>query len=412
MKVMVLTPYLPHTRIDHGGGTAVRDLVRHLARRHEVLVAALIRPGEESRIDEVAAYGVKVAPLPFIDKDATGRAWCQLLGSRLGAGLRSLRSGFPHYVEKYWSRDLEDQLLQIVSEFQPDAIQVEYLQMSLYLRRLRESRDGENRPWPRIILNSHELGSIPRLRRAARASNDLLRRAHLAEANQWRKLQNEACRWADRVLCVTDEDRLAYENDGGSNLLTVPLGMDLAAIRPERAPQGQQCLFVGSFGHRPNVLAARLLVREIWPLVRKEIPKARLVIAGRGSDTFLAKERIDKAGIKGVGFVADLGRLFRESRLFLAPLPEGGGIKIKILEAMARGIPVVTTNIGAEGITTAADRTLWLAPANESFAITVVQALKNPQAEEMGKRARHHVEQFFGWDAIVGKLESIYLDRF
>lgn len=408
MKVMVLTPYLPHRRVGHGGGTAVRDLVRHLAREHQVLVAALQRPGEEDLVAEVEALGAAVAALPFADRQARGWGRCRLVGGRLRSGLRSLQTGYPPYVEKYWSAATRSHLLRLVEEYRPDAVQIEYLQLALYARDLMRRRQSRPSDLPRIILNSHELGSVPRLRRARRTPNPLARRLHLAEARRWQKLQRDACGWADRVLCVTEEDRRLYEQQGGHGLLTVPLGMDLGAIRPDRAPQGETCLFVGSFGHRPNVLAAELLVREIWPRVEATRPTARLILAGRGSREFLAAEKNAPGSIEAAGFVEDLTPLFRRCRLFVAPLPEGGGIKIKILEAMARGIPVLTTEVGAEGITTEADDLIRLAPARASFGDAIVANLEDPEAEQRARRARRHMEEHFGWESIARRLGGIY----
>jgi len=407
----VLTPYLPHRRVGHGGGTAVRDLVGHLARRHEVLVVACVRPGEEDLMAEVEALGVRVSSLPFADRGARGLARLGLWGARAGSGLRSLRTGFPLYVEKYWSPGRRARLLRLVEDFSPDAVQIEYLQLALFARDLKRWRQAGRHDSPRIILNTHELGSVPRQRRARHASSTLHRAVHLAEARRWQHLQQEAWRWADRTLCVTDEDRALYEQQGGRNLLTVPLGMDLQAIRPDRAPQGDDSLFVGSFGHRPNVLAARLLVREIWPQVRQARPTARLVLAGRGSKEFLAAEKGAPDGIEAHGFVEDLGPLFRTSRLFVAPLPEGGGIKIKILEALARGIPVVTTPVGAEGIATADDDVMIIAPADGTFAPRLLAALDDPRAEERARRARRLMEEKFGWEAITRRLAGIYEGR-
>ncbi len=139
---------------------------------------------------------------------------------------------------------------------------------------------------------------------------------------------------------------------------------------------------MGSFGHRPNVLAAQFLVEQVWPQVIKARPGADLVLAGRGSDQWLAgwlaRHVDDGEGIEATGFVDNLAGMFRESRLFVAPLTQGGGIKIKILEAMARGIPVVTTSIGAEGIFSAGDDVALMAEADEGFAAAVLAALDDP----------------------------------
>ncbi|MCP4292900.1 MAG: glycosyltransferase family 4 protein [bacterium] len=411
MKIMVLTPYLPHRRVGHGGGTAVRDLVKHLALNHEVLVASLIRPDEENLIEDVESLGVQVAKLPFLDTNSRGSDRLRLLANRVSANLRSLFSGFPAYVEKYWHKNTSQLLIKTITEFQPDAIQVEYLQMSLYCRDLSQFvTRGVN---PSTILNTHELGSTPWIRRADQSTSPLVKTWARWEASRWEHLQLKASQWVKRTLCVTPEDHQEFSRLGGQNLTTVPLGMDLDAIKVDRKPQFPPiCLFVGSFHHRPNVLAAELLVRKIWPQVRLDSPHCSLILAGRGSrkflDSFALSQDIPTDGISALGFVDDLTPIFRKCHLFVAPLPEGGGIKIKILEAMARGIPIVTTEVGAEGIGTGQTGVLTLASPGNDFASAVVEALTNPKIEDQAQKARLLMEKQFSWKAISNRLVEIY----
>ena len=414
MKILVLTPYLPHRRIGHGGGASVRDLVTWLSKKHEVLVAALVRPGEEDLIGEVEELGASVAPVKFLDTRAEGPARLELMAGRTLAWARSLRSGYPWYVEKYWSPELSRQVLSIAEEFAPDAIQIEYLQLALLGRDLRRWRDNRKGSPVRLVLNSHELGSLPRERRAARASNPLT--AHMArrEARAWRRLQVDVTGWVDRTLCVTPEDHTLYLEMGGKNLVTVPLGTDLERIAADWSPgSGHRFLFVGSFNHRPNRLAAEFLVEKMWPEVIRELPGSRLILAGRGSRAFLRQRggqiNWTEMGIDAVGFVDDLTELFRGSHLFVAPLPEGGGIKIKILEAMARGIPVVTTPVGAEGITGPGDDAIVIAACDDRFAAAVLAAAHDTAgSRSRAVRARKLMEDRFGWAAIIDKLTAVY----
>ncbi len=408
MKIMVVTPYLPHRRVGHGGGTAVRDLVTTLARDHDVLVASFLRPGEADHITDVTDLGARVATFPYRDHTTRGVPRLALALDRALAWRRARSSGYPLYVEKYWSAGAERWLAEQVTTFAPDAVQFEYLQLALLCRTLRTRRGDA--PGPRLVLNTHELGSLPRERRAAAADESGERRRALAEAAAWRKLQVDASTWADRTLCVTDQDRELYAAMGGVNLVTVPLGMDADAITPVWAPPPdgpEEHLFVGSFQHRPNRLAARLLLRDVWPLVRRQRPGAVLVLAGRGSEEFLAEEPAE--GVRAVGFVDDLADLYRRSRLFVAPLPEGGGIKIKILEAMARGIPVVTTEVGAEGIADARDDVFIVAPSGPAFADAVIAAADDPEGcRARAARARLRIEDAFDWRAIARNLVDIY----
>lgn len=418
MKIMVLSPYLPHARVGHGGGTAVRNLVAWLAREHQVLLVSLLRTGEAAFIEEVESLGMddslRVAAIPYTDNLARGARRLGLAGSRLKAAGRSLTSGYPLYVTKYRTGRISRQVIRLAEEFQPDAIQIEYLQLALLVRDLRRWRDGQGIDRPRLILNSHELGSVPRERRAARATNPMTRLALHRETAAWRRLQVDASGWADTTLCVTPEDHELYASMGGLNLETVPLGMDIQSIKADWfAIDPERYLFVGSFGHRPNVLAAQFLVDKIWPEVSAARPWAKLILAGRGSDAWLngwmpSDQQAEKR-IEALGFVDDLAPLFRECRLFLAPLPEGGGIKIKILEAMARGIPVVTTPIGAEGICGADDGVAVVVGFGEEFAGAVLEASADlPGSAERARKARTLMEDSFSWEAIVKRLEALY----
>ena len=416
MKILVLSPYLPHRRVGHGGGTAVRDLVTWLARDHQVSLAAMVRPYEQDLVSEVEALGVKVLGLPFLDDRAAGADRLALAAARGRAWVRSVVSGHPLYVEKYWSLGHSRRILEAVRDFRPDAVQVEYLQMSLYCRDLQAWRRRGNSPLPRLVLNSHELGSLPRQRRALRTADPLKRSALNLEAARWRRLQVSASGWADSTLCVTPEDHALYAAMGGRNLQVVPLGMDTERILPDWEPQApERHLFLGSFGHRPNLVAAEFLTEVVWPAVHRERPQARLLLAGRGSQEFLSgrgsPSRWAGQGVSALGYVEDLAPIFRTCRLFLAPLPEGGGIKIKILEAMARGVPVVTSPVGAEGIVQArnAEDALVIRPCDDSFAPAVLAAAADPDGcRRRAARARSVIEDGFSWRAITGRLARIY----
>ncbi len=411
MKVLLLTPYLPHSRVGHGGGTAVRNLVAELARLHDVRVLSLIRPGEATLVPEVESLGVGVTGIPFLDQKARGWRRVELLAHRLPAAGRALTGRYPYYVAKYGAPGLMRKIKAAVHAYAPDIVQVEYLQMALPLRDLRRRRDhGTFGPTPpRFVLNSHELSSLPRRRRAALAGG-VSRAWLLAAAGAWERLQVDATHWADATLCVTPQDHDLLASLGGVNLHTLPLGVDTREVvyRPATSARAR-ALFLGSFQHPPNRSAARALVEDIWPRLRPQLPGWELVLAGPGSDTFVAALAAPSADVRGLGYVDDLGDLFASSRVFLAPLTEGGGIKIKILEAMGRGLPVVTTPIGAEGITDERDETVWLAPDIAAFPAQVMAAVtQREEAARRAERARRHIEANFSWAAIAAQLSTIY----
>ncbi len=410
MRVTVVSPYLPHRRVGHGGGVSIGHMVRHLGRLAATTLVSLERPAEAGLGPRTAAdLGVEVATLPFPDAGARGAARLGLVFDRLAAGARGWLAGHPYYLAKYWSPGRSEALCDAVVATRPDVVLVEGMQMILYLRDLHRRRRAGDLD-AALVLGSDELSSLPRLRRLAVARNPLRKMMLRHQAESWRRIQVQGTRWADATFCVTDQDRDLLRSDGGREVHTMPLGIDVEAVAPNWEPATPpRLLFVGSFAHRPNREAAKFLVDNVWPEVAKYRQDMEMVLAGRGSRAFLDAHRGGDRSIKALGFVEDLTDLYRRSRLFVAPLTEGGGIKIKILDAMARGLPVATTPLGAEGIVRADERALWIARDDADFAATVKAALDDEtEAAARAARARTIIEDRFGWPAIAGRMTELF----
>ena len=411
MRILLVTPYLPHPEVAHGGGQAIRGQATALARRHDCTVISLLRPGEERHVEAAAAQGFALRTVPFVDRQARGLARLGLLSRRVAALGRVARDRYPLYAAKYHDASLERTVIAAAAALRPDVIQVEYLQLAYLLRRLRCWRDAlpAAEPGPRLILSSHEVSSLPRRRRAAVAGPGQ-RRWLLVVAGAWDRLARDASDWADATLCVTDQDRALLATAGGHNLVTVPLGIAVPPRLPVTDPATPpRILFLGSFAHGPNRSAADVLCRRLWPGIAPRLPGWELVLAGAGSREFLAGIGNTGAPVRALGFVNDLSRVLADSRLLAAPLLEGGGIKIKILEAMAHGLPIVTTPIGAEGIVTREDDLVWWADDADAFPAALLAAASDPQAAaERAARAHRHVAEHFSWDAVCARLEPIY----
>ena len=414
MRVTVITPYLPHGRIGHGGGVSIRNMIAYLARDHAVTVVSLVRGGEDELLAPTARdLSVEIKGIPFTDNQTRGLRRLGLYGSRAASILAAYRTGRPVYVSKYGSSALSRALVSAVEASRPDAVQIEYLQMGLIMRDLRIWRDGRRasgRPAPALFSSTHELGSLPRLRRLHETSNPVSRGFLKREISAWRRLERDVTVWADRTFCVTDQDRDLLQAGGGVNCLTLPLGVDTEGVQAVwDGADSRELLFVGSFAHRPNRLAAARLLDEIWPGVAASSGSLSLTLAGPGSREFLAGKGGERNGVRAVGFVPDLADLYRRCRLLLAPLPEGGGIKIKILEAMAAGIPIVTTPVGAEGIVTEGDDAMRIAAPDAGFADAVLEALRDREtAVRQSRNARRIIEDKVSWKAITARLASEY----
>jgi glycosyltransferase involved in cell wall biosynthesis len=407
MRWLVVSPYLPHPEIGHGGGTAVLQLCSELARRHDTTVLCFERENEAGRAEHLRRLGVDVHTIPWRSDQAHGLARIGLIADRARVLLAQRQNDRPWMVEKYDRAELRRTIDRILDAESFDAVQVEY---SFLAPAAAHARRHPSRPV--VLLNTHEIASLPRERELERARDPVSRTRVKKELDRWIEFERALPEAADRVLCVTERDRerLARQIGSEDGLTTVPLGYDFEGLEAAHTAPSvpPRLLFVGSFGHLPNAIGARTLVDEIMPLVHTIRPEIGLDIVGRGAEAHLveAAERSD-GRIAVHGFVPAVDPLWARSALFLAPLFTGGGIKIKVLEAMARSACIVSTPIGVEGIDEQGEVTA-VAETPEDFATRILELAEDPAARrQLGVAARERLEEEFSWASIVSRLETI-----
>ena len=178
-------------------------------------------------------------------------------------------------------------------------------------------------------------------------------------------------------------------------------------VDPAPLPDAPTALFLGSLVYPPNRNAAVYLMREIWPRVRREVPDAKLIIAGQSPDAVPGSED-PPHGVEFSGFVEDLGPLYAGTRVVCAPIFAGGGTRIKIVEAAAHGRPVVATSLGAEGLELENDRQILLRDEPESFAAAVVELMRDDErARRIGEAGRAAVARTYDRDRIVERIREV-----
>jgi polysaccharide biosynthesis protein PslH len=190
--------------------------------------------------------------------------------------------------------------------------------------------------------------------------------------------------------------------------VVVPNGVDLRFFRPR--PRGSfgkppSVFFVGTMFYRPNYLAARFLVHEVFPLIRREVPDATCHLAGKTNDGNYSELHDPDAGVYMHGFVEDIRPHFLDSQILVAPLSVGSGTRIKILEAMATGTPVVSTDIGAEGLACSDGENILIANSATELADAAVRLLRDREAcFRIGMAGRRLVEEQYSWEVSAGVM--------
>jgi glycosyltransferase involved in cell wall biosynthesis len=228
-----------------------------------------------------------------------------------------------------------------------------------------------------------------------------------AQLGAVRRYEHDAVKSVARTLAVSRDDAAFFETLAPNRVDVVPNGVDTKAIAPlARVPSTRNLLFLGSFEYSANVDAALFLIGEVLPLLRT--PDAHLLIVGGNPSRRLYAAATRSAIPSTVtGYVADLGSIFATSRVFVAPIRTGGGTRIKILEALARGLPVITTAIGSAGLDLIHGRHAIIADDPSEFASWIDRLIEDDElSERLARAGRGLVEARYDWAAVGVQLDA------
>ena len=188
-------------------------------------------------------------------------------------------------------------------------------------------------------------------------------------------------------------------------------GEDLLEIYQEQKNPEPVFLYIGNYSWLQNVEGARILIDHIFPLIRKEIPEATCIIAGQRADEKIGK--VNSPGIEIIDIASSdtdkVVEVFTKGSIFLAPLEGPGGTRLKILGAMAAGMPVVSSKTGVSGLEVKHGKHAYIAHTYEEFARYAISLLKDPKKyADMRTDARALVDNVYSWNGVSQKLEKIY----
>lgn len=388
-RVLFVSPY-PICPPVHGGGVFMFQTLRELARLTEVHVVALLDHSDEIPANE--ELGEFCASTAFL--------------IRMEGRTKYLGSILPHAVREFQNPDLDWLIHRQMYLKKIDVLQLEYTPLGQYSGQFRRLVS---------ILFEHDIyfQSIARgLDHLHGAFEKVAARFEYLRALRW---ELEMLRRCDRVqVCTADNlaclaefaPDLAGRLDAG-----LRAGIDTTRYDPaRRRPTADTMLFLGGFRHAPNQIAVDWFIQHVLPDVRRQRPMAKLVVVG--PDPPPPHAYADYAeSVEFAGFVENLNEVLATSAVFLCPIQNGSGVRVKLLEAFAAGIPVVSTRIGAEGLAGADGEFCHLADEPAEFAERVIRVLSAPdETREMAARARCEVERNWDMAAITRKLTASYGD--
>ncbi len=398
-RILFIVPHFPYP--PHQGG-ALRNfgMIEGLAQRgHEVALLSF-RDADQPAPDEGNPLLKLCQPLvavPAPQRPASAR-------------LRDLLAGHADMARRFWSEEFAAALRDISGGRAYDAILVS-IEMADYLPALHRDQPGAlliydalnaeyDLQW-RIALQDLQMPT-----RWPLAAYSLIQTARL------RRVEAGLCRNVSHVLAcsLADSDKLA-QLDHATPITTIP---NAIRVKDYQGKVGQAAIphpalvFTGKMDFRPNVDAALWLAGDILPRIRQRLPGAHLTIVGQKPHSRLDALR-SRDDVTLTGFVPDVKPYLAAADVYVAPLRMGSGTRFKLLEAMAMGKPIVSTRLGAEGLSVQDGREMRLADRAEEFAGAVIDLLNDERRRRaLGEQARRLVSDSYDWGAVIPKLEAIF----
>jgi polysaccharide biosynthesis protein PslH len=398
LRILHLTPELPYEPGGGGGRTREFFLCRRLVELgHCVVNVSPVLPDEVGHVRALEDVGVPVRvtvrpPSPVEEVARAVSAEPSVIAAVVRQPERALE------MRVFWTR-LRQVALEAVEELQPDVVLIGHDMSMAWAKDLPTGLPA--------VLTCHNLLWNWYESRARQANNPA---ALALRAEAWRYRRFVAARLSrfHSAIAVSTIERDQLKEMGAARVALIPTGVDVEHLRPAPEQNGSpRVLFTGTMSYPPNNQGGTWLAERVWPLVRARLPEARLDIVGKDPPARL--QALDgREGIGVAGFVPTMTPYFDAAHVIVAPILTGAGIRVKIIEALAAGRPVVSTSLGCEGLGLEPGRHLLVEDAPDRFADAVVRLLGDRGARaKLAREGRARAERDFDWRSLGDRLEAV-----
>ena len=407
MHILFLTQIVPYPP-NAGPKVKTWNVLRFLHQQgYHITLASYVRPEELQYIPELERICESVHAVPIRRSRIAD----------VGYMLRSFLTGRPFLIERDDLRPMQALITKLVQEGDYQFIHADQLTMVQFGLRAAKSAPKMR---PKVIFDAHNAvwAIVERMRENSRW---FLKPILGIEASRVKRYEGELLKMVDHVLAVTDVDRQGLEealkfsgiagDDHVAPITVVPIAVDTKQVKPiTRKPKSKTIVTLGTLHYPPNADGIRWFTNEVFPLIRQRVPDIRLIIIGKNPPPdFLELSARSPDAIKVTGYVPELPPYLEQSAMMVVPVRAGGGMRVRILEAFAYAMPVVTTTIGLEGIEAENGLDVFVADTALDFANRAVDLLEDPSLqEELSSNGRRLAETRYDWQVVLSAMSSIY----
>jgi glycosyltransferase involved in cell wall biosynthesis len=386
-NVLVVSAHLPYPP-RWGFGTRVYQLMRQISSRHDATLLCYAAPGDEN-VERLR----QEFPVEVVHREKRGVA-----GKR-ASQLRSLASRVPYDVWTTHSREMQRVIDRLCAEKSFDIVQLESTLLALF----------EFPPEARIVIDEHNVDYEVYARMHETERSPLRRAFYRSQERRFERFEQRGWQEVAAVVATSErEAEIMRRHAPDTRVTAVPNGVDVEYFRLDSTPvEPGTLVFNGVLDYRPNIDGVNFLVDEVLPLVRKHRPDVRVTVVGRGSDGDVKALR--RRGADATGEVPDVRPYLQGAEIVVVPIRMGSGTRLKVVEGLAMGRPVVSTTLGCEGVNVRDGEHLLIGDNAAAFAMQIVHLFEHPEiGEALGRAGRKLTEREYSWDYAGERLEQVY----
>jgi len=396
LRILFLAPRLP-LPADTGGKIRTLNILKQAARQARVhLVCFSFEKDDAGRSQELKERGIDVTLVPMRGRSVLEKVFHVAVNPA------------PFSIAKYRSSRMAAVLSTLVHSQRFDLVHIDHLHMTHYIQCF------DHIP---CVVDEHNV-EYKILERCLDVEKFVLKqRLFKAQAGKMKKFEARQIRQCSAYFAVSEDDKniLGELCDNRTPGYVVPNGVDTEYFKPSAnshqlsAQSEQAIVFTGSMDWLPNEDAAAYFCQEILPLIWQKAPDTRFYIVGKSPSGRLTQLAKGEERIILTGRVDDVRPYVQRSSVFVVPLRIGGGTRLKILEAMSMRMPVVSTSIGAEGISYTDGRNIAIADAPQAFADKVLELFEDQRKQKsLGDEGRKLVMEQYDWEIVGREMARVY----
>jgi glycosyltransferase involved in cell wall biosynthesis len=391
MKILWICPFFLHPT-DRGAQIRTLGTLKELHKRHEIHFAALNDPRNLEGPQRSIEYSSRHIA---VEHSAPVRGSFGMIPQLAG----SIFNPMPLAVSRYSSAKLRREIDALIAAEHYDSIVCDFLAAAPNLTDLGE-----------CVLFQHNVETTIWQRHVEQCRSLLKKLFFQMQAKKMEAYEKRICRAVRHVIAVSEIDASRMKGMFGiEHVSSVPTGVDVEYFAPRGGTLStSDIVFCGSMDWLPNVDAVEYFLSEVLPLIRKRLPETTFTIAGRSPDERVLKAVQGLTGAHVTGRVDDMRSYLWGAKISVVPIRIGGGTRLKIYECMAAGLPVVSTTVGAEGLTYRAGTDIEIADDPRSLADSCVRLLSDDAARHaIAQQALERARKELSWEAVSREFEAI-----